>query len=165
VRSERPVPLDKLERDQMHQISGAATANVKEANDTLATARDFLVTAQHGVADGRYLPAVSNYHEAARLAITAVATSRGRRFSNLAGSHEAVVDYALGVGLTDADGHAMLDQLRELRHQVNYPADLIEPSERDVRRIGQMVEALVDEVTERLTPPAPKPKRIPPPPR
>lgn len=164
MRSERPVALDKLERDQMHQITGAATANAKAASDTLATARDFLVTAQQGVAEGRYLPAVSNYHEAARLAITAVATSRGRRFSNLAGSHEAVVDYAVGVGLTDANGHAMLDQLRELRHQVNYPADLIQPTERDVRRIGEMVEALVDAVTDRLTPPA-KPKRIPPPPR
>lgn len=163
MRPGRPVPLDRLERDQMHQLASSAADNAAAARNTLVTARDFLATATQCLADNRRLPAVSNYHEAARLAITAIATSRGRRFGNQAGAHEAVVDYALDVGIVDANQHAMLDQLRELRHQVNYPADLIEPSDRDLQQIGDIVNRIVDAVSQKLTP-APKPKKIPPPP-
>ncbi len=105
------------------------------------------------------MPAVSNFHEAARLAVTAVATANGFRFRNTAGAHEAVVDYALAVGMVDRSEHGRLDLLRRLRHEVNYPADLIEPSASDLEVIARLVGKVLDVATAQL--PTPK---IPPPP-
>lgn len=109
MRPERPVPLDRLERDHMHPLASSATENKKAGRRTLAEAAAFRQVAHMGLDAGLSLPAVSNLHEAARLAITATATANGRRFSSAAGSHEAVVDYALAVGLVDAADHARLD--------------------------------------------------------
>lgn len=105
------------------------------------------------------MPAVSNFHEAARLSVTAIATLNGYRFRNAPGAHEAVVDYALAIGIVDTTGHAQLDQLRQLRHDINYPADLVEPSRRELDVIASLVTSVIGSASEKL--PAP---RIPPPP-
>ena len=47
--------------------------------------------------EGLALPAISALHESARLAVTALAALDGYRFSNAAGVHEAVVDYAIAI--------------------------------------------------------------------
>ncbi|MEO8266309.1 MAG: hypothetical protein ABI706_12470 [Ilumatobacteraceae bacterium] len=83
---------------------------------------------------------ISALHESARLAVTALAALEGYRFSNTVGAHEAVVDDAFAIRLLDRTRYAQLDQLRDLRHQVNYPEDLIAPSttrDRAVQRTGR----------------------------
>jgi len=160
VRNDRPAPLAVIERDQMHQLTSSTRENLDAARRTLQEARSFQKLATVGKESGLALPAVSNFHEAARLAITAVATLRGLRFRNAPGAHEAVVDYALGMALVSTKDHAQLDQLRQLRHDVNYPADIIEPAPRELEVIAALVERVVDAAAALL--PVPK---IPPPPR
>ena len=161
MRQGRPVPLALIERDQMHQLTTAPTANRTAAALTMKSAKAFQQSAERDRTDGLALPAASSFHEAARLAITAIATANGRRFSNAAGAHEAVVDYALGIGLADAGAHARLDTLRELRHNVNYPADLVEPSAPLLEQIAALVNDVITAASARLAPP---PTRRPPPP-
>ena len=160
MRPERPLPLRQLERDHLPQLAGIASENRTAARRTLREARSFQQLAQVGIDSGLALPAVSNFHEAARLAVTAIATANGLRFRNTAGEHEAVVDYALAVGIVDRSEHGRLDLLRRLRHEVNYPADLIEPSASDLDAISTLVEKVLDAAASTL--PAPK---IPPPPK
>ena len=150
----------ELERDHLHQLTGSAGENRAAARRTIREARAFQQLAQVGIESGLALPAVSNFHEAARLATTAVATANGLRFRNTAGAHEAVVDYALAVGLVDRGEHGRLDLLRRLRHEVNYPADLIEPSESDLEVIANLVEKVLDASAAQLPT-----SKIPPPPK
>ena len=105
------------------------------------------------------LPAISALHEAARMAVTAVAALDGYRFSNTPGAHEAVVDYALAIQLVDRARYAQLDQLRELRHQVNYPEDLIAPSAREIEQYSELVDTVLTLATAKIPT-----TRIPPPP-
>jgi len=116
------VPLAVIERDQMHQLTSSARENLVAARRTLQEAQSFQKLATVDKESGLALPAVSNSHEAARLAITAVATFRGHRFRNAPGAHEPVVDYALGMAIVSSKDHAQLDELRQIRHDVNYPA-------------------------------------------
>lgn len=160
MRNDRPVPLAVIERDQMHQLKSSSRENLVAARRTLQEAESFQTLATVGLESGLALPAVSNFHEAARLAVTAVATFKGRRFRNAPGAHEAVVDYALGTGIVSAKDHAQLDQLRRLRHDVNYPADIVAPTPRELKVIATLVERVVDASAGLL--PVPK---IPPPPR
>ena len=83
MRNDRPVPLAVIERDQMHQLPSSARENLDAARRTLQEARSFQKLATVGKESGLALPAVSNFHEAARLAITAVATLR----DSIAGGH------------------------------------------------------------------------------
>lgn len=159
MRPGRPSSLRDLERDHLHQLSGSASENRAAASRTLREARAFQQLAQVGIESGLALPAVSNFHEAARLGVTAVATANGFRFRNTAGAHEAVVDYALALGMVDRGEHGRLDLLRRLRHEVNYPADLIEPSASDLEVIAKLVRKVLDAANAQL--PTPK---IPPPP-
>jgi hypothetical protein len=75
------------------------------------------------------------------------------------GTAMRVIDYAFASKLVDRVQFAQLDELRELRHQVNYPADMIEPSRKEVTQF----EGLVDEVLKLAATRLPTPK-IPPPP-
>ena len=77
--NDRPVPLAAIERDQMHQITSPPRENLVAARRTLQKARSFQKLATVGLESGLALPAVSNFHEAARLAVTAVATFKGLR--------------------------------------------------------------------------------------
>lgn len=65
------------------------------------------------------------------------------------------------MALVSTKDHAQLDQLRQLRHDVNYPADIIEPAPRELEVIAALVERVVDAAAGTLLP-VPK---IPPPPR
>jgi hypothetical protein len=159
MRPGRPASLASIERDQMHQLPTPPPANRAAARRTLREALEFRRLAALGLDASLILPAVSSLHEAARLAITAVATDRGQRFTNAPGSHEAVVDYALAVGLVDRGDHARLDSLRQLRHDINYPADLIEPASEEVTAITELVDRILKTTRQRLPDP-----RIPPPP-
>lgn len=161
MRSGRPAPLAEVETNQMYQLTLDLAASRAAAEATLASARSFLTSAERDRADGLVLPATSAYHEAARLAITAVATARRLRFRDAPGAHEAVLDYALGIRLIDRAAHARLDVLRELRHQVNYPEDFVTPSGQLMTQIAELVGALMDDVDVLL---APTQKPIPPPP-
>ena len=125
----------------------------------MAQASDFRRAAEGNMKDGLVLPSISALHEAARLAVTAVAALEGYRFSNSAGAHEAVVDFALAIDLVDRRQYAQLDQLRDLRHQVNYPEDLVAPTPREVEQYCELVDAVIALATARL----PR-RRIPPPP-
>jgi len=144
----------------MHQLPATPQQNLVAARRTLQEARSFHQLATVGLESGLALPAISNFHEAARLAVTAVATSNGLRFRNGPGAHEAVVDYALGTEIVNEKDHAQLDQLRQLRHDVNYPADIIEPTARELDTIATLVERVINAATKKLPTP-----RIPPPPR
>lgn len=155
------MPLADVKATQMDQLTLDPVAARSAAAMTLASAQSFLTSAERDRSDGLLLPATSAYHEAARLAITALATVGRLRFRDAPGAHEAVLDYALGVGLVDRGAHARLDTLRELRHQVNYPEDFVNPSAQLMAQIAELVTALVADVATRL---APKPKPIPPPP-
>ena len=159
MRSDRPAALAVLLRDRMQQAPGSPAGRAKAARNVLAQAHAFHRAADTNIAEGLALPAVSALHEAARLAVTAVAALNGYRFSNVAAHHEAVVDYAFAIELVDRKRHAQLDQLRELRHQVNYPEDLIVPSEREIEQYRALVAAVVAVAASKF--PA---KRIPPPP-
>jgi hypothetical protein len=77
MRQGRPLPLGNLERDQMHQLAGSTAENRKAARRTLREAKAFRRLADLGVSEDLRLPAISNLHEAARLAITALATQSG----------------------------------------------------------------------------------------
>ena len=160
MRNDRPVPLATIERDQMHQLTSPPRENLVAARRTLQEARSFQKLATVGLESGLALPAVSNFHEAARLAVTAVATFKGRRFRNAPGAHEAVVDYALGTAIVNTKDHAQLDQLRQLRHDVNYPADIVEPAPRELEVIAALVERVVEAAAGLLPV-----QKIPPPPR
>lgn len=160
MRPDRPTPLSQLERDLMHQTGSDPPRRRGDAQRTLGTAESFRAAAQQARESGHRLPAVSQFHEAARVAVTATATLNGFRFRNTERAHEAVVDYALAIGLVTIGEHARLDYLRELRHRVNYPADLIEPTDADLTAIARLVEKVVQAATSRVDPP----KRIPPPP-
>jgi hypothetical protein len=145
----------------MHQLPGATMQDrLKTARTVLRQARAFRQAAQGNLSEGLRLPAISSLHESARLAVSAVAAFDGYRFSNTPGAHEAVVDYAHACKLVDQIQFAQLDQLRDLRHQVNYPADMIEPSEREVEQFCTLVDDVLAAAVSRI--PAPK---IPPPPK
>jgi len=143
----------------MHQIANTVAQRRTAARATLGQARDFRRAAAGNLAEGLVLPAISALHEAARMAVTAVAALDGYRFSNTPGAHEAVVDYALAILLVDRARYAQLDQLRELRHQVNYPDDLITPSAREIEQYSDLVDTVLTLAAAKI--PA---SRIPPPP-
>jgi hypothetical protein len=143
----------------MHQLPTSIAARRKAAQATLSQARAFRRAAAGNLAEGLVLPAISALHEAARLAVTAVAALDGYRFSNTVGAHEAVIDYALAIKLVDQTRYAQLDQLRELRHQVNYPEDMIAPPSREIVQYNDLVDTVLDLAEARI--PA---SRIPPPP-
>jgi hypothetical protein len=160
MRSERPAGLVELQRDRMHQLATSVAQRRGAARATLGQARDFRRAAAGNLADGLVLPAISALHEAARLAVTAVAVLDGYRFSNTPGAHEAVVDYAIAVQLVDRARYAQLDQLRDLRHQVNYPEDMIAPPLREIQQYTELVDAVLASASAKI--PAAK---VPPPPR
>ena len=143
----------------MHQTAGNSIVRTKAARSTFVQARDFRRAAVSNLAEGLVLPAVSALHESARLAVTALAALDGYRFSNTAGAHEAVVDYAFAIQLVDRRQYAQLDQLRDLRHQVNYPEDLIAPSKREVEQYSELVDAILGLAEKKLPT-----RRVPPPP-
>jgi HEPN domain len=155
----RPEPLDDLIRDATHQVSGSPREHRTEAMRNLSSARQFRKTAQLGREQGLPLPVISNLHEAARLAVTAVAAKHGLRFSNRAGAHMAVVDYAFGFGLATRTQWAQLDELRDLRHKTNYPSDVVEPSEEELDQFGQLVDDLLNKCQMVIAPIPPPPKR------
>lgn len=103
MRPGRPTPLELIERDLMTQLPTSRADNRKSAAQMLDLARGFQQSALGDIAADRPLPATSSFHEAARIAITAVATANGRRFTNTSG-HEAAVDYALDVGIVNTTG-------------------------------------------------------------
>lgn len=144
----------------MHRVTDGVNERAKAARATFEQARDFRRAAISNMGEGLRLPAISALHESARLAVTALAALEGYRFSNTAGAHEAVVDYALGIQLVNRQQFAQLDQLRDLRHHVNYPEDLIAPSQREIAQFSELVDTMLALVEKQL--PA---RRIPPPPK
>jgi transposase len=160
MRGGRPIGLAELRRDRMHQVANSVAQRRTAARATLGQARNFRRAATGNLAEGLVLPAISALHEAARLAITAVAALDGYRFSNTAGAHEAVIDYALAIQLVDRARYAQLDQLRELRHQVNYPEDMVALSVREIDQYSELVDTVLTLAAAKI--PA---SRIPPPPR
>ena len=162
MRPGRPTPLALIERDQMTQLPTSRADNRTSAAKMLNLARGFQQSALDDLVADRPLPATSSFHEAARIAITAAATANGRRFTNTSG-HEAAVDYALGVGIVNTADHARLDELRELRHDINYPEDLVTPSAADLEAIQSLVDRVIAACDAKVNPPAKK--VIPPPPK
>jgi hypothetical protein len=158
MRAGRPASLEELRRDRMHQVAGNASDRAKAARATFAQARDFRRAAVGNLTEGLVL-AVSALHESARLAVTALAAQDGYRFSNTVGAHEAVVDYAFAIKLVDRTQYAQLDQLRDLRHQVNYPEDLIAPSPREIEQYSELVDTILALAEKKLPT-----RRVPPPP-
>ena len=144
----------------MHQVVGSASDRAKAARATFAQARDFRRAAVGNLTEGLVLPAVSALHESARLAVTALAAQDGYRFSNTAGAHEAVVDYAFAIKLVDRSHYAQLDQLRHLRHQVNDPEDLIAPPRREIEQYSELVDTILALAEKKLPT-----RRVPPLPR
>jgi hypothetical protein len=71
-----------------------------------------------------------------------------------------VVDYALASELVDRVRYAQLDQLRDLRHQVNYPEDMIAPPAREIEQYSNLVDEVLVSAAAKI--PA---ARVPPPPR
>lgn len=155
--SGRPADVHALIRDAMHQVPGSSGDRRREGARTLGSAREFRQTARLCRDDGLRLPVISNLHEAARLAISAVAAARGLRFANRPGAHVAVVDYAFGVQLVNRTEWAQLDELRDLRHKTNYPSDLVEPTDAELDQFSDLTDTVIARAQSAIA-------RIPPPP-
>lgn len=155
----RPAEIDSIVRDSMHRVDGTRAGHRREGERTLASAQQFRKTAKLCRDDGLRLPVISNLHEAARLAITAVAAARGLRFANRPGAHVAVVDYAFGVDLVNRTEWAQLDELRDLRHKTNYPSDLIEPSDTELDQFAALTDSVITRTRTKVAPIPPPPKR------
>ena len=143
----------------MRRVPGPEAKHAMSARSVVAQAGAFRTAAERSIEEGLLLPAISSLHEASRLAITAVAALKGWRFANAPGAHEAVIDYALGIRLVDRRQFAQLDALRDLRHQVNYPADIIAPTEAEARQFAGLVDDVIalaiGEMPRRRIPPQP----------
>jgi hypothetical protein len=153
----RPAGRDELVQNSMHQVYGDGRSHRTAALSVLGSARQFRKTAQLSRLDGLRLPVISNLHESARLAISAIAAANGLRFSNVRGAHVAVVDYAFAIGVVNRDEWSQLDELRDLRHKTNYPSDLIEPGDSELDQFCGLVDAILARIQELIAP-------IPPPP-
>ena len=118
-------------------------------------AAEYLAAAEAVAKLGMPVAAAGNLHEAARLAMTALAADRqyGLRSE---GTHKIAIDYGLGVGAINRAEWAALEELRLVRNANNYQADQIAINDGTFARIADVVRRLV-------TPPAPK-RTIPPPP-
>ncbi len=154
----RPTQLDTLIQQMMHPIPGTTADHHHDGARTLASARDFRATATLCRNDGLRLPVISTLHEAARLAITAVATARGLRFANRPGAHIAVVDYAIGIKLITHTQWTQLDELRDLRHKTNYPSDLVEPSDAELDQFAALTDSVLRRAQHAISP-IPPPQR------
>lgn len=141
--SSRPASPADLLRSSLRSVPADAHAHRDEASRLLAVARQFRHTARLSRDDNLRLPVISSLHEAARLAVTAVAASNGLRFANRPGAHAAAVDYALAARLVDRNAWAQLDQLRDLRNKANYPSDLIEPTSEELDQFTGLVDAVL----------------------
>ena len=157
--SARPADLATLQREAMHPTSGGSADRRRDAGRTLNSADEFRKTAQLCRSDGLRLPVISNLHEAARLAITAVAASRGLRFANRPAAHVAVVDYALAIQIVNRTEWAQLDELRDLRHKTNYPSDLIEPTDVELDQFSALTDTVVARARSKIAPIPPPPGR------
>jgi hypothetical protein len=160
----RNVPrLEDLTRDRMFPSGDPARS--KRASDharsVLEVANQYRRAADVARRDGLSIPVTSNLHEAARLAITAVAARNGLRFRNMEAAHEAVVDYAVAARLCTERQWAKLDQLRMIRNSGNYPADLIELTAETIDDMETVVDAVLRAAAGLLHG---RPKPIPPPP-
>ena len=113
----RPATLGDVIRDAMYQVPGTSADHRAEAKRTPVSARPFRQTALLCRRDELRLPVISNLHEAARLAVTTLAAAGGLRFTNRAGAHVAVVDYALGLKLVNQTEWAQLDERRTSSNQ------------------------------------------------
>ena len=154
----RPVGRDELVRDSMHPVHGDRRSHRASALGVLRSARQFRKTAHLSRLDGQRLPVISNLHESARLAISAVAAANGLRFSNVTGAHVAVVDYAFAIGVVNRVEWSQLDELRDLRHRTNYPSDLIEPGDNELDQFGGLVDAILARIQKLIAPIPPPPK-------
>lgn len=157
--SGRPTDLATLQRDAMHQVPGTSTDRRREGTRTLASAREFRTTAQLCRDEGLRIPVISNLHEAARLAATAVAAARGLRFANRPAAHVAVVDYAVAVKLVNLTEWAQLDELRDLRHKTNYPSDLVELTDTELDQFTALTDTVIARAQTMIAPIPPPPKR------
>lgn len=154
----RPVGRDELVRHSMHQVQGDRQSRRASALSVLISARQFRKTAHLSRLDGQRLPVISNLHESARLAISAIAAANGLRFSNVRGAHVAVVDYAFAIGVVNRVEWSQLDELRELHHKTNYPAELIEPGDIELDQFGGLVDAILARIQQLISPIPPPPK-------
>lgn len=109
--------------------------------------------------DGLRLPVISNLHESARLATTAVAAARGLRFANRPAAHVAVVDYAFAVKRVNRTEWAQLDELRDLRHKTNYPSDLVEPTDTELDQFATLTDTVIARGQTMIAPIPPPPSR------
>lgn len=155
----RPTDLATLQRDALHQVPGSRTDHRHEGVRTLSSAREFRTTAHLCLTEGLRLPVISNLHEAARLAITAVAAARGLRFANRPAAHVAVVDYAFAIELVNRTEWAQLDELRDLRHKTNYPSDLVEPTDLELDQFASLTDTVIGRAHTSISPIPPPPTR------
>ena len=153
----RPAALGELIGASLHRVPGPVAEHRNEGRRILASAREFRHTAQLCSDNNLRLPVISNLHEAARLAVTAVAASKGLRFANRPGAHVAAVDYALAVDLVNRVEWTQLDQLRDLRHKANYPSDLVEPTSAELGQFTNLADSVIVRAQQTVAP-------IPPPP-
>lgn len=162
--SDRPWSLDDLRQGFLYQIAGPPADRRRQAGEALKNSDQFRATAQFAVDNELTGSAVSNLHEAARLAVTAQAAADGFRFTSAQGGHAAVDDYALAAGLVTRTEWAQLDALRDLRNSNNYPADITSPpSQTEVEQFAALVDKIRGEVAKKLSPP--RARRVPPPPK
>jgi hypothetical protein len=155
----RPADLATLQRDALHQVPGSRADHRREGVRTLISAREFRTTAQLSLTEGLRLPVISNLHEAARLAISAVAAARGLRFANRPAAHVAVVDYAFAIVLVNRTEWAQLDELRDLRHKTNYPSDLVEPTDLELDQFAALTDTVIGRAHTSISPIPPPPTR------
>ena len=155
----RPAALGELIGASLHRVPGPVAEHRNEGRRVLASAREFRHTAQLCSDNNLRLPVISNLHEAARLAVTAVAASKGLRFANRPGAHVAAVDYALAVDLVNRVEWTQLDQLRDLRHKANYPSDLVEPTSAELDQFTNLADSVIVRAQQTIAPIPPPPPR------
>jgi hypothetical protein len=115
----------------------------------LNRAGEYLASGDDNQAAARRYAAITNYHEAARLALAAMILTGGDRLRGGDRAHQAVLDYALDRHLISRPEWQVLDDLRQTRNEIEYADDAIEPSENDVDTVSKIALKLFDEATKR----------------
>lgn len=154
MRNERPLSLVAVERDQMHQLTSSPKGEL-DCSSTNAATGPIVPATRHGRPRSGARPAGSI--ELPRSSSSRRHRRRDRQRSEVserARRTRGVVDYALGVAIVNRHDHAQLDELRQLRHDVNYPADIVEPAPRELETIAALVECVVVAASRML--PTPK---------
>lgn len=145
-----PIPITELLASHVERTIDALSVRLTGARSMLERAAEYLGSGDDNRAAERSYAALTNYHEAARLALTAMILLAGDRLRGATRAHQAVLDYALERRLITRPEWQVLDELRQTRNEIEYADDATAPSETDVRTVSHLALKLYDEASIRI---------------